>query len=284
MENLNNLKGKLSELNNYVSKVVKDPIIYSILRTGFKDCVYMVDVEIDSRKTKFALCNAMPDPDDCKEFEVQKDAGPLEFTIDLMRSGYYKERFKAEYHQTKIRYDKLHKMLIKAEAIARLHSGVTIVNSDANEDGATNRSDVTNANQLLVMEGFDLVNALFKRSNPTLKNPDEDATAENASDRLSLAYPLGKSGSALLTLVYNERQREFVGEGKRWYDLVRQAEYENSTTNVLTSHMAATNIVKNRLRQLYSMYNPVYSEEIKIAGVENGGALVQNPVWERYSK
>ena len=175
-------------------------------------------------------------------------------------------------------------MLIKAEAIARLHSGVTIVNSDANEDGATNRSDVTNANQLLVMEGFDLVNALFKRSNPTLKNPDEDATAENASDRLSLAYPLGKSGSALLTLVYNERQREFVGEGKRWYDLVRQAEYENSTTNVLTSHMAATNIVKNRLRQLYSMYNPVYSEEIKIAGVENGGALVQNPVWERYSK
>ena len=175
-------------------------------------------------------------------------------------------------------------MLIKAEAIARLHSGVTIANTDANEDGATNRSDVTNANQLLVMEGFDLVNALFKRSNPTLKNPDEDATAENISDRLSVAYPLGKSGSALLTLVYNERQREFVGEGKRWYDLVRQAEYENSTTNVLTSHMAATNIVKNRLRQLYSMYNPVYSEEIKIAGVENGGALVQNPVWERYSK
>jgi hypothetical protein len=32
------------------------------------------------------------------------------------------------------------------------------------------------------------------------------------------------------------------------------------------------------------MYNPVYAEEMKIAGVENGGALVQNPVWERYSK
>ena len=58
----------------------------------------------------------MPRPDDCKEFEVQKDAGPLEFTIELMRSSDYKERFKAEYHQTKIRYDKLHKMLIKAEA------------------------------------------------------------------------------------------------------------------------------------------------------------------------
>lgn len=116
MENLNNLKGRLSELKKYVSSVVKDPITYAVLSNGLKDCVYMVDVEIDSRKTKSALCNAMPNPDDCKEFEVQKDAGPLEFTIDLMRSGDYKERFKAEYHQTKIRYDKLHKMLIKAEA------------------------------------------------------------------------------------------------------------------------------------------------------------------------
>ena len=175
-------------------------------------------------------------------------------------------------------------MLIKAEAIARLHSGVTVANSDANSDGATNRIDVTNENQILLMQGYDLVNALFKRSNPTLKNPDEFPDAENSSERLSAAYPLGKSGATLLTLVYNERQREFVGEGKRWYDLVRQAEYDNSTSNVLTSHMAATTIVKNRLKQLYSMYNPVYAEEMKIAGVENGGALVQNPVWERYSK
>ena len=175
-------------------------------------------------------------------------------------------------------------MLIKAEAIARLHSGVTVANSDANSDGATNRIDVTNENQILLMQGYDLVNALFKRSNPTLKNPDEFPDAENSSERLSAAYPLGKSGATLLTLVYNERQREFVGEGKRWYDLVRQAEYDNSTSNVLTSHMAATTIVKNRLKQLYSMYNPIYAEEMKIAGVENGGALVQNPVWERYSK
>jgi hypothetical protein len=40
----------------------------------------------------------------------------LKDTIKLMESEYYKERFKAEYYQTKIRYDKLHKMLIKYEA------------------------------------------------------------------------------------------------------------------------------------------------------------------------
>ena len=40
----------------------------------------------------------------------------LKDTIELMNSKDYKERFKAEYYQTKIRYDKLHKMLIKYEA------------------------------------------------------------------------------------------------------------------------------------------------------------------------
>lgn len=37
-------------------------------------------------------------------------------TIEMMQSADYKERFKAEYVQTKIRYDKLHRMLIKADA------------------------------------------------------------------------------------------------------------------------------------------------------------------------
>lgn len=40
----------------------------------------------------------------------------LKDTIELMNSDNYKDRFKAEYYQTKIRYDKLHKMLIKYEA------------------------------------------------------------------------------------------------------------------------------------------------------------------------
>jgi hypothetical protein len=40
----------------------------------------------------------------------------LNETIDLMKSEDYKERFKAEYWQTKIRYDKLHAMLVKIDA------------------------------------------------------------------------------------------------------------------------------------------------------------------------
>ena len=40
----------------------------------------------------------------------------LKDTIEMMTSDDYKERFKAEYYQTKIRYNKLHNMLVKNEA------------------------------------------------------------------------------------------------------------------------------------------------------------------------
>ena len=40
----------------------------------------------------------------------------LKETVEMMQSADYKERFRAEYHQTKIRYEKLHRMIVKYEA------------------------------------------------------------------------------------------------------------------------------------------------------------------------
>ena len=40
----------------------------------------------------------------------------LNDTVKMMNSEDYKDRFKAEYYQTKIRYEKLHKMVVKYEA------------------------------------------------------------------------------------------------------------------------------------------------------------------------
>lgn len=40
----------------------------------------------------------------------------LKDTVEMMNSADYKERFKAEYHQLKIRYDKLDAMTVKYEA------------------------------------------------------------------------------------------------------------------------------------------------------------------------
>lgn len=40
----------------------------------------------------------------------------LKDTVESMLSEDYKERFKAEYYQTKTRYEKLHNMIVKYEA------------------------------------------------------------------------------------------------------------------------------------------------------------------------
>jgi len=44
------------------------------------------------------------------------DGVSLEDTIELMKSDDYKERFVVEYLQTKIRYNNLHRMIVKMEA------------------------------------------------------------------------------------------------------------------------------------------------------------------------
>ena len=163
-------------------------------------------------------------------------------------------------------------MLIKAEAIARLHL-------------PSNAKASQNAQ---VAEGFKLTNAIFERNNPRLQATGTSGAGEAVSDRLKEDYATNadapKTASELLTLVYNERQREFVAEGKRWFDIVRQCEATNTTvSDVLSSFINLSTSVRNRLKLLMAMYNPIYSEEIKINGVANGGNLVQNPVWDRYT-
>ncbi len=145
-------------------------------------------------------------------------------------------------------------MLMKAEAIARLE--------DSN----------------LLKEGFLLTNAIFQRSNPKVSADGsvsgENGTAGMTSDRFSDDYYSGKTAANLLTLVYNERQREFLGEFKRWFDLVRYAEANNSTEDALDL-MGSGKTLKTRLRRLDSFYNPVYENELKV-----NTNLKQNPAWD----
>lgn len=171
-------------------------------------------------------------------------------------------------------------MLIKAEAIARL---------------SMNSKDAS------LKEGYELVNEIFKRNNPALVTTAEAKTntakKDLGCDRLDGdAYctdnkgNVNKTGSDLLSLIYRERQREFIGEGKRWYDLVRQAEFSYVTDNKSTATALAFGSFKSqvtsRLSKLLSLYNPIYVEELKVNGVgyTEGGKLVQNPIWERYTK
>ena len=51
-----------------------------------------------------------------KELMGEYEITHLRDTVALMESSDYKDRFKGEYWQTKIRYEKLHKMVVKYEA------------------------------------------------------------------------------------------------------------------------------------------------------------------------
>lgn len=168
-------------------------------------------------------------------------------------------------------------MLIKAEAIAR----TTDVSADDLE------------------KGYQLVNQIFKRNNPGLVGYDDpkaasakdeyksyrvDDVSTSSTTEYVKTYKQTFTAANLLSLVYRERQREFFGEGKRWFDITRQVEASNDPKAVMTDFITMKNSVKSRLSQLYAFYNPIYSEEIKVNGADNGGNLVQNPVWDRYTK
>ncbi|MDD7251414.1 MAG: RagB/SusD family nutrient uptake outer membrane protein [Prevotellaceae bacterium] len=135
-------------------------------------------------------------------------------------------------------------LLMKAEAIACLYA-----------EGAPE-----------LEEAFNLVKAVFDRSNPSITAIDE------------IKYEDYETPSALLDLIYKERQREFYGEGKRWFDLVRKAEREASTTNavaLLSSKFTSnSSSIKAKLATLPSLYSPIYRDEMKV-----NTALKQNPVW-----
>lgn len=56
------------------------------------------------------------DPCAIEENKADKTNMELKDTIEMMTSNDYKERFKAEYHQLKIRLEKLYEMLVRSDA------------------------------------------------------------------------------------------------------------------------------------------------------------------------
>lgn len=188
-------------------------------------------------------------------------------------------------------------MMMKAEAIARLRT--KYINNDTYSD----------------REAYSLVDHLFARNNPganitdpssteyiaRLENLDKmerkpwtEFTGEqreeftNKMKKSHSGFSGGEGTSELLHCIYAERQREFLGEGKRWFDLVRECEFrahKNAPKDVLNDWMNASSIVRNRLRTFWALYNPIFVEELKVNSPIYGdkkGKLVQNEAWEIY--
>lgn len=119
---------------------------------------------------------------------------------------------------------------------------------------------------------FQYVREVFKRSNPYAYRPN-NSTASNDS----LKFDNFKSQKSMERLVLDERQREFIGEGKRWYDLVRYALRRGSTSEmlpILTRKYTNSSSIQAKLADMQSLFSPINRDDIR-----NNSLLYQNGVW-----
>jgi hypothetical protein len=122
--------------------------------------------------------------------------------------------------------------------------------------------------EALVESGGDLAEALrcvsqsYDRANPDL-------------DEGSLEI---RSVEAMRALVFEERQREFLFEGKRYFDLLRRMKRENSTANIVDFLMRKypdnQTTAKSKLSDPDALYMPVNENELK-----TNPLLKQNPFY-----
>lgn len=86
-----------------------------------------------------------------------------------------------------------------------------------------------------------------------------------------------------LNMILDERQCEFIGEGKRWFDMLRVARREN--------YKYKENLIELLLRNISAKYRPIYLQKLQdergyflpIAKKEidaNGGLLIQNAYYD----
>jgi hypothetical protein len=111
-------------------------------------------------------------------------------------------------------------------------------------------------------EALRMINTTYLRSNAN-------------ADSLQLANYSSKA--QLENLVLRERQREFLFEGKRWFDLVRMARREGSTStlNDYVNHKATGSTASLGAKVLNAMYMPISKGEL-----EANKNMKQNPYYE----
>lgn len=114
-------------------------------------------------------------------------------------------------------------------------------------------------------EALQIVNTLRKRANAAKTGYLQ------VTERLSLGE-----------YILNERSRELAFEGKRWFDVLRNAKRNNYERLDLLLQVVSRNApadrqltILNKYRDTLSHYLPIYSSEI-----ENNPNLVQNPFYE----
>jgi len=118
----------------------------------------------------------------------------------------------------------------------------------------------------LKCDAFDLISAVYRRSNPVVKTQSKYAPSQPTS----LAE--------YRKLLMNERRREFLFEGKRYYDLVRLSRRVGNTQDFRTALSSkygdAGASVAIKMVQMDFMYMPIFKTEMKV-----NPNLHQNPCY-----
>lgn len=154
-----------------------------------------------------------------------------------LMSAYSKDKNKSNW----IIYRLTDVMLMKAEAEAELMS---------------NSNDLTEQDQKYLNNAFGIVTAINKRSlcQTTLKDTLDPAKYNTKA--------------ALQSLVLEERRRELMFEGKRWYDLVRRSRRDGNTkyltTEVLSKYTTNVSVIQSKLAKLDAIYWPYNVDELKV--------------------
>ena len=156
-----------------------------------------------------------------------------------------------------------------------------------------------------VEECLEYTNAVHRRSYCDYKNGiavSEDVTTTPTTWKKGDAI---RTGTDYVKMVMNERQIELIGEGKRWFDLVRWAERNADSTKETADERESTDeqfvgngqtgvelmvetfmqktyaklykVLKNRFKNRYGLYCPIYYMEVKASD----GKITQNPVWNK---
>ncbi len=151
-------------------------------------------------------------------------------------------------------------MLLKAEALSQMMQEVGEELTDE-EKAAINAT-----NDVYRVEAFTLVNAVNKRS----------LLQAEPKDTLLLTDYTTKA--ALTDLVYEERHRELMFEGKRFYDLVRRSQRDGNTDylteKVSNKSVSLKSIIASKMKNMNAIYWPYNLDETKA-----NPNLVQNPAF-----
>lgn len=144
-------------------------------------------------------------------------------------------------------------MLMKAEALVQ-----TVVEGD--ENAATT-----------LQEAFELVDVVNKRAMCC------DVTAEENKDYI-LSFADYNSKTLMNELILKERHREFMFEGKRWFDLVRWSQRDGNTDVLrqmaLRKYTTNSSVISNKLSKMDAIYWPYNRDELKVNRL-----LKQNPAY-----